>query len=91
MVESREDDEMHINEHAVSFAAFSLVKILANELVRSGVLDQQVLLSAISTEIKEQQELGLPRNEDAATLLSTYLAEICETTASKASPTGISR
>ena len=82
---------MHINEHAVSFAAFSLVKILANELVRKGVLDQQVILSAISTEINEQQKLGLPRNEDAATLLSTYLAEIVEATASNTSPSVISR
>ena len=82
---------MHINEHAVSFAAFSLVKILANELLRNGVLDQQVFLSAISTEINEQQKLGLPRNEDAATLLSTYLAEIGEATAANTSPSGMSR
>ena len=82
---------MQINEHAVSFAAFSLVKILANELVRNGPLDQQVFLSAISTEINEQQKLGLPRNEDAATLLSTYLTEIVDATASYTSPSGISR
>ena len=73
---------MHINEHAVSFAAFSLVKVLAAELVRKGVLDQQEFLSAISTEISAQQSLGLPRNEDAATLLSTYLDEIGVATAS---------
>jgi hypothetical protein len=73
---------MHINEHAVSFAAFSLVKVLAAELVRKGVLDQQEILSAISAEISAQQSLGLPRNEDAATLLSTYLEEVGVATAS---------
>ena len=79
---------MHINEHAVSFAAFSLVKILAAELVRKGVLDQQEFVSAILTEIDEQQELGVARNEDAATLLSTYLEEIDVATATRPPPRG---
>ena len=78
---------MHINEHAVSFAAFSLVKILATELVRRGVLDRQEFVSAILTEIEEQQKLGEARHEDAATLLSTYLDEITGATAS--APRGI--
>jgi hypothetical protein len=84
-------DQMHINEHAVSFAAFALVKILAAELVRKGVLDQQEFASAISTEIDQQQEPGLPRNEDAATLLSTYLEEMSSAIATNAALTGNSR
>ena len=75
---------MHINEHAVSFAAFSLVKILVAELARKGVLDQREFISAILTEIDEQQKLGEARNEDAATLLSTYLEELDVATATRA-------
>ena len=44
----REGDQMDVNREAISFAAFSLAKILAAELMRKGILDQQEFLSAIS-------------------------------------------
>ncbi len=40
---------MHINEDAVSFAAFSLAKVLVAELLRKGILDREQLVSAISS------------------------------------------
>ena len=67
---------MHINEEAVSFAAFSLVKILAAELLRKGVLDRDRLISAILIEVDEQRKIATPTNEDAATLLTVYCDEI---------------
>lgn len=41
---------MHINEEAVSFAAFSLAKILAAELLRKRILEREELISAICNE-----------------------------------------
>ena len=67
---------MHINEDAVSFAAFSLAKILAAELLRKGILDRDRLISAIPIEADEQRKIGAPTNEDAATLLTVYCDEI---------------
>jgi hypothetical protein len=70
------DDQMHINEDAVSFAAFSLAKILAAELLRKGVFDRQELLSAITGEIDRLRNIATPTNEDAATLLTVYCDEL---------------
>jgi hypothetical protein len=67
---------MHINEDAVSFAAFSLAKILAAELLRKGILDRDRLISAILIEADEQRKIGAPTSEDAATLLTVYCDEI---------------
>jgi hypothetical protein len=67
---------MRINEEAVSFAAFSLTKILAAELLRRGILNKEELLSAISSQIEEQREIAAPTNEDAAVLLEVYRDEI---------------
>ncbi len=67
---------MHINEDAVSFAAFSLAKILVAELLRKGVLDRDELLSAIAREIAEHRRIATATNEDAATLLTVYLDEM---------------
>ena len=67
---------MHINEDAVSFAALSLAKVLAAELLRKGILDRQQLLSAISGEIDQHRKIATATNEDAATLLTVYCEEI---------------
>jgi hypothetical protein len=67
---------MHINEQAVSFAAFSLAKVLAAELLRKGILDHQEFVSAILSEIDQQRKVDAARNEDTATLLSVYVDEI---------------
>jgi hypothetical protein len=67
---------MRINEEAVSFAAFSLTKILAAELLRKGVLNKEDLLSAISSQIEQQRENATPTSEDAAVLLEVYRDEI---------------
>ena len=67
---------MRINEDAVSFAAFSLTKILAAELMRKGILDREELRSAIAGQINEQRNKVAPTNEDAAVLLSVYSDEI---------------
>ena len=67
---------MRINEEAVSFAAFSLTKILAAELMRKGILDKNEFLSAISNQIAEQRGNAAPTNEDAAVLLEVYRDEI---------------
>jgi hypothetical protein len=67
---------MLINEDAVSFAAFSLAKILATELLRKGILDREGLISTIGNEIDHQRKIATPTSEDAATLLSVYCEEI---------------
>jgi hypothetical protein len=67
---------MRINEEAVSFAAFSLTKILAAELLRRDILDKEELLLAISSQIDEQRANATPTNEDAAVLLEVYRDEI---------------
>jgi len=71
-----EDHQMHINEDAVSIAAFSLAKVLAAELLRKGVLDRDELVSAIAGEIAEHRRIATATNEDAATLLTVYLDEM---------------
>ena len=71
-----EKEQMRINEDAVSFAAFSLTKILAAELMRKGILDREELRSAISGQIDEQRNKAAPTNEDAAVLLEVYRDEI---------------
>ena len=67
---------MRINEQAVSFAAFSLAKALATELVRKGLLGRQELVAAISREIEEQQTIAEPTSADAAALLEIYCDEL---------------
>jgi hypothetical protein len=67
---------MHINEDAVSSAAFSLAKVLVAELLRKGIFDRQELLSAISGETDELRKIATATNEDAATLLTVYCEEI---------------
>ena len=67
---------MRINEEAVSFAAFSLTKILAAELLRKGILDREELIMMIRKEIDEQRTIAESTNEDAATLLEVYCDEI---------------
>jgi hypothetical protein len=67
---------MHINEDAVSFAAFSIAKVLVAELLRKGVLDRGELLSAISSEIAEHRKIAGATNEDAAVLLEVYRDEM---------------
>ena len=67
---------MHINEDAVSFAAFSLAKVLAAELLRNGILSRDELLSAISSEIAEHRKTAAATNEDAAVLLEVYRYEM---------------
>jgi hypothetical protein len=67
---------MHINEDAVSFAAFSLAKVLAVELMRKGILNRQELVAAITGEIAEHRRIATATNEDAATLLTVYLDEM---------------
>src|SRR4051812_40847561 len=61
------DDQMRINEEAVSFSAFSLVKILVAELLRKRILDREELILAIRKKIHEQRTIAEPINEDAAT------------------------
>jgi len=72
---------MDVNREAISFAAFSLVKIIASELLRKGILDHQEFLSAISSEIERQRAMSTATNEDAAVLLTVYLDEINPTPA----------
>jgi hypothetical protein len=67
---------MHINEDAVSFAAFSLVKVLMAELLRKGILDRDKLVAAIAGEIAEHRRIATATNEDAATLLTVFLDEM---------------
>jgi histidine ammonia-lyase len=67
---------MHINEDAVSFAAFSLAKLLAAELLRKGILDREQLVAAIAGEIAEHRKIAAATNEDAAVLLEVYRDEM---------------
>jgi hypothetical protein len=67
---------MHINEDAVSFAAFSLAKALTAELLRKGILDRDELASAISSEIAEHRKIAAATSEDAAVLLEVYRDEM---------------
>jgi hypothetical protein len=67
---------MHINEDAVSSAAFSLAKVLVAELLRKGIFDRQELISAISGETDELRKIATATNEDAATLLTVYCEEM---------------
>ena len=67
---------MRINEDAVSFAAFSLTKVVASELLRKGLLDRDEFVAAIRGEIDQQRKIAAPANEDAATLLSISCDEI---------------
>jgi hypothetical protein len=69
---------MRINEEAVSFAAFSLAKVLATELLRKGILTREELISAISAETDLQRTIAEPLNQDAATLLAVYCDELNE-------------
>jgi len=71
-----EGQAMRVNDEAVSFAAFSLAKVLAAELIRKGMLDRQELIAAISLEIEGQQRVAEPTNEDAAVLLTAYCDEV---------------
>jgi hypothetical protein len=72
----QKDDQMHINEDAVSSAAFSLAKVLVAELVRKGIFDREELISAISSETEELRKIATATNEDAATLLTVYCEEL---------------
>jgi hypothetical protein len=74
--DQQKDDQMHINEDAVSFAAFSLAKVLVAELVRKGIFDREELISAISSETDELRKIATATNEDAATLLTVYCEEL---------------
>ena len=67
---------MHINEDAVSFAAFSLAKVLATELLRKGILERDELIAAIVGEIAEHRRIATAINGDAAVLLEVYLDEM---------------
>ena len=67
---------MHINEEAVSFATFSLTKIVVAQLLRQGVLDRDELILAIRKEVDEQRTIADPKNLDAASLLAVYCDEI---------------
>ena len=67
---------MDVNKEAVSFAAFSLAKILAAELLRKGILDHREFLAAIASEIESQRAIPTATNADAAVLLSVYSDEI---------------
>ena len=67
---------MHVNKEAISFAAFSLAKIIAAELLRKGIFDHQEFLSGISSEIDRQREVPTVAGEDTAVLLTIYRDEI---------------
>ena len=67
---------MRINEEAVSFAAFSLTKMVVAQLLRQGILDREELILAIRKEVDEQRTIAEPTNQDAATLLAVYCDEI---------------
>ena len=54
----------------------SLVKILAAELLRKGILDHGELISAVSADVENQGRLGAARDRDTATLLTVYLDEL---------------
>ena len=67
---------MRVNEEAVSFATFSLTKIVVAQLLRQGILDRDELILAIRKEVDEQRTIAEPTNQDAATLLAVYCDEI---------------
>jgi hypothetical protein len=67
---------MRVNEEAVSFAAFSLTKMVVAQLLRQGILDREELILAIRKEVDEQRTIAEPTNQDAATLLAVYCDEI---------------
>jgi hypothetical protein len=67
---------MRVNDEAVSFAAFSLTKIVVAQLLRQGILDRDELILAIRKEVDEQRTIADPTNQDAATLLAVYCDEI---------------
>ena len=67
---------MRVNDEAVSFAAFSLTKIVVAQLLRQGILDRDELILAIRKEVDEQRTIAEPTNQDAATLLAVYCDEI---------------
>jgi len=67
---------MRVNEEAVSFAAFSLTKIVVAQLLRQGILDRDELILAIRKEVDEQRTIAEATNQDAATLLAVYCDEI---------------
>jgi hypothetical protein len=67
---------MRVNEEAVSFAAFSLTKIVVAQLLRQGIMDRDELILAIRKEVDEQRTIAEPTNQDAATLLAVYCDEI---------------
>jgi hypothetical protein len=67
---------MRVNEEAVSFAAFSLTKMVVAQLLRQGILDRDELILAIRKEVDEQRTIAEPTNQDAATLLAVYCDEI---------------
>jgi hypothetical protein len=67
---------MDVNREAISFAAFSLAKILAAELLRKGILDQQEFLSAITDEAERQRGIATAANADTAVLLTVYRDEM---------------
>jgi hypothetical protein len=77
-----EGDQMDVNREAISFAAFSLAKILAAELLRKGILDHQEFLAAISDEAERQRAIATATNADTAVLLTVYRDEIDPTTGS---------
>ena len=52
---------MYINEHAISFAAFSLAKILAAELLRKGI--SIVASSSRPSPLKSRTKDGSMRRE----------------------------
>ena len=67
---------MRVNDEAVSFAAFSLTKMVVAQLLRQGILDREELILAIRKEVDEQRTIAEPTNQDAATLLAVYCDEI---------------
>ena len=67
---------MRVNEEAVSFAAFSLTKMVVAQLLRQGIMDRDELILAIRKEVDEQRTIAEPTNQDAATLLAVYCDEI---------------
>ena len=67
---------MRVNDEAVSFAAFSLTKMVVAQLLRQGILDREELILAIREEVDEQRTIAEPTNQDAATLLAVYCDEI---------------
>ena len=67
---------MRVNDEAVSFAAFSLTKMVVAQLLRQGILDREELILAIRKEVDEQRTIADPTNQDTATLLAVYCDEI---------------